>query len=77
MDTDVDHIKQSREEFLGANEEEFLEYLKGEGVTVFFAWGTYRATKRRAIDALRDMFWAEYLDSLEHSFNVDREQKLK
>ena len=75
MDTEQDFVKQSREEFLGATEQGFLEYLREQGVVVLFDQFIYRSVRRRTIDALRDQFWPEYLDGLEFDWKVLEEKK--
>ena len=75
MDVESDFVNPSREEFLGATEQGFLEYLREQGVVVLFDQFIYRSVRRRTIDALRDQFWPEYLDGLEFAWKCERDKK--
>ena len=76
MDVESDFVNPSREEFLGATEQGFLEYLREQGVVVLFDQFIYRSVRRRTMDALRDQFWPEYLDGLEHAWRTEYEKKV-
>ena len=67
-DTAYDLAVEGREEYLGATEKGFIDYLVCEGHTEFPEWFLHallQANDRDMINLLKDRFWNDYLDGLD------------
>ena len=77
MDTEMDFIEENKEEYLGANEKDFLSWINyNVGINIVFNDRTYATEKVEIMLFLKERYWKEYLDDIEHALKADKEKEV-
>lgn len=75
MDTEADYVREMTEQNLGANEQEFLFWLKDNiGIEVYFKNDCYALDKVDLMIYLKGMYWKDYLTNLHYIARADSEK---
>jgi len=75
MDTELDVREQTREEYLGANEKDFLNWIfYNTGVRIIFHDLTSASEKVRLMMYLKSEYWNDYMNDIVDAVKVDFEK---